>query len=128
MLVQEIMKTEVITLPQNATIANALQLLQDHRIRHIPIVNDNNEVIGIVSDRDVRDASPSVLLKNDSIEQNELENEIKMIMTTPVITIHPLDFVEEIARVFYDKEIACLPVVNKNKLVGIVTERICYIR
>ncbi|WP_068674762.1 acetoin utilization AcuB family protein [Oceanobacillus sp. Castelsardo] len=123
MLVEEIMKTEVITLPPNATIASALQLLQEHRIRHIPIVNRNNEVIGIVSDRDVRDASPSVFIKNESTEHSELDNEIKMIMSTPVITIHPLDFVEEIARVFYDKEIACLPVVNENKLVGIVTEK-----
>lgn len=44
-------------------------------------------------------------------------------MTSPVITIHPMDFVEEIAYIFYDKEIACLPVVSRNKLVGVVTEK-----
>ncbi|RKQ30540.1 acetoin utilization AcuB family protein [Oceanobacillus halophilus] len=121
MLVEEIMKTEVITLPPTATIAEALQLLQDNKIRHIPIVNDDYHVIGIVSDRDVRDASPSILL--DVSDNQELENEIQTIMSSPVITIHPLDFVEEIARVFYDKEIASLPVVSNNKLVGIVTEK-----
>lgn len=122
MLVEEIMTRDVITLPPTATIREALQLLRDHHIRHIPIVNEEFEVIGIVSDRDVRDASPSTLLKLED-KSNELENEIQMIMSTPVITVHPLDFVEEIARVFYEKEIACLPVVNDNKLIGIVTEK-----
>ncbi|MYL59256.1 CBS domain-containing protein, partial [Virgibacillus halodenitrificans] len=122
MLVEEIMKTSVVTLPPTATIAEALQLLQKHRIRHIPIVNEEYQVIGIVSDRDVRDASPSVFDTNSISE--ELENEIQTIMSTPVITIHPLDFVEEIARVFYDEEFAALPVVrDNNKLVGIVTEK-----
>ncbi|HLR51267.1 MAG TPA: acetoin utilization AcuB family protein [Candidatus Avamphibacillus sp.] len=121
MLVEQIMKTEVVTLPPTATIAEALQLLQKHRIRHIPIVNKNNNVIGIVSDRDVRDASPSIF-ETDS-EKLELQYEINTIMSQPVVTIHPLDFVEEIAKIFYDKEFASLPVVQNNQLVGMVTEK-----
>ncbi|MFB4166758.1 acetoin utilization AcuB family protein [Virgibacillus sp. JSM 102003] len=121
MLVEEIMKKEVITLTKTATIAEALKLLHENRIRHIPIVDDNYYVIGIVSDRDVRDASPSIL--NQDADQSELENEIQSIMTQDVITVHPLDFVEEIARVFYDEEFACLPVVRENKLVGMITEK-----
>ncbi|WP_156291543.1 acetoin utilization AcuB family protein [Oceanobacillus salinisoli] len=121
MLVEDIMKTKVISLPPTATIAKTLRLLQKHRIRHIPIVNEENEVIGIVSDRDVRDASPSILLEDS--DSKELDNEIQTIMSSPVITIHPLDFVEEIARIFYDKEIASLPVVKDNKLVGMITEK-----
>lgn len=70
MLVEEIMKTDVITLPPSATIAEALKMLQDHRIRHIPIVDEKMSVIGIVSDRDVRDASPSIFIKNS--DQSEL--------------------------------------------------------
>ncbi|MBP1947824.1 acetoin utilization AcuB family protein [Virgibacillus litoralis] len=121
MLVEEIMKKEIITLPKTASIAEALQLLHENRIRHIPIIDDNRCVIGIVSDRDVRDASPSILKKD--ADQSTLENEIQSIMTQDVITVHPLDFVEEIARVFYDEAFACLPVVRENKLVGIITER-----
>ncbi|HLS08211.1 CBS domain-containing protein, partial [Lentibacillus sp.] len=60
MLVEKVMKTEVTTLPPTATIVEALRLLQENHIRHIPIVDDEKQVIGIVSDRDVRDASPSV--------------------------------------------------------------------
>ncbi|TQS75445.1 CBS domain-containing protein [Ornithinibacillus gellani] len=121
MLVEEIMKTDVITLPPTATIAEALQLLQEHRIRHIPIVDEEHQVIGIVSDRDVRDASPSIFEKN--ADNMELHREIQHIMSSPVITVHPLDFVEEIAKIFYDEEFAALPVIQNNKLVGIITEK-----
>jgi acetoin utilization protein AcuB len=122
MLVEEIMKTDMVTLPPQASIKEALELLQKHRIRHIPIVDENYSIIGIVSDRDVRDASPSIFEKD--ADSAELDNEIRSIMSSPVTTIHPLDFVEEIARIFYEKEFAALPVVrNNNELVGIITEK-----
>ncbi|GGD17209.1 acetoin utilization AcuB family protein [Pontibacillus salipaludis] len=121
MLVEEVMKTEVISLKADETIETALKLLNDHHIRHIPIVDEHNHVIGIVSDRDVRDASPSVF----QIEQDKeaLQNKLESIMSSPVITAHPLDFVEEIASIFYEHEIACVPVTKANKLVGIITEK-----
>ncbi|QTN00099.1 CBS domain-containing protein [Sediminibacillus dalangtanensis] len=121
MLVEEIMKTEVITLTPNATIAEALHILNEHPIRHIPIVNSEKQVVGIVSDRDVRDASPSIF-QQDNVS-DELHNSIHSIMSTPVVTVHPLDFVEEIAAIFYEQEFACVPVVRENRLVGIVTEK-----
>ncbi|WP_099158794.1 acetoin utilization AcuB family protein [Virgibacillus ndiopensis] len=121
MQVEKIMNTRVITLSPKATIAEALQLLHEHRIRHIPIINSDRSVIGIVSDRDVRDASPSIFSKDT--DQNVLQNEIQSIMSTPVVTVHPLDFVEEIAGIFYEEEFACLPVVSNDKLIGVVTEK-----
>ncbi|MCF3943295.1 acetoin utilization AcuB family protein [Oceanobacillus alkalisoli] len=121
MLVESIMNTEVITLPPTATIEEALRLLKENKIRHIPIVDKANQVIGIVSDRDVRDAMPSSFLKD--ADRQELQNEIQTIMTYPVVTVHPLDFVEEIARIFYEKEFACVPVVQNDELVGMVTEK-----
>lgn len=120
MLVEEIMIKDVITLSPDSTIKEALKVLQDNKIRHIPIVEDGH-VVGIVSDRDVRDASPSILLEDT--DTKELDSQIRQIMSQPVFTVHPLDFVEEIAKVFYEKEIACLPVVKNGKLVGIVTEK-----
>ncbi|WP_010532357.1 acetoin utilization AcuB family protein [Lentibacillus jeotgali] len=121
MLVEEVMTTEVTTLPPTATIAEALQLLQKYHIRHIPIVDNKKQVIGIVSDRDVRDASPSIF--DDHIEHQALNNEIHTIMSHPVTTVHPLDFIEEIAQVFYNEEFACLPVVRDNQLIGVITEK-----
>ncbi|WP_404453658.1 acetoin utilization AcuB family protein [Virgibacillus necropolis] len=121
MLVEEIMNTNVISLPPSATIAEALKLLQKNRIRHIPIIDEHTQVIGIVSDRDVRDASPSIF--HTKSEENVLQNEIQTIMSHPVVTVHPLDFVEEVAGIFYDEEFACVPVVSDYKLVGMVTEK-----
>lgn len=121
MLVEEIMNTEVITLPPTATIEEALRLFKKHHIRHIPIVDHDKHVIGIVSDRDVRDASPSIFDKET--DPKELKNELQTIMSHPVYTIHPLDFVEEIASIFYEQEFACLPVTKEEKLVGVVTEK-----
>ncbi|WP_085509123.1 acetoin utilization AcuB family protein [Thalassobacillus devorans] len=120
MLVEEIMKTDVITMKPTETIGKALQLLNEHHIRHLPIVDENNYVIGIVSDRDVRDASPSIF---DDSEAEEFENEIQTIMSHPVITVHPLDFVEEVASIFYEHEIACVPVTKEERLIGIITEK-----
>ncbi|MEN2769169.1 acetoin utilization AcuB family protein [Ornithinibacillus xuwenensis] len=121
MHVEAIMNRTVITLRANETIATAHQLLSGNKIRHIPIVDDDYSVIGIVSDRDVRDANPSILTEKQ--DKSILEKEIHTIMSSPVITVHPLDFVEEVARIFYDREIACLPVVSNNKLVGVITEK-----
>ncbi|UOR11908.1 acetoin utilization AcuB family protein [Halobacillus amylolyticus] len=121
MLVEEIMNKDVITLSPNDGIETALKLLNEHHIRHIPIVDQQNCVVGIVSDRDVRDASPSIF---DAPEQpGQLKNPIESIMTTPVTTVHPLDFVEEVAGIFYEQEIACVPVTRNDELVGIITEK-----
>lgn len=121
MLVEEIMNTNVISITSTTSIAHALKLLQKHKIRHLPVIDNENKVIGIVSDRDVRDASPSIIDENADV--SILDKEIASIMTTPVITVHPLDFVEEIAQIFYDQEFASVPVVSNKKLVGMVTEK-----
>ncbi len=123
MIVEEIMKTNVITLTQNHSINDAYKLMLHHKIRHLPIVNENKgkKLLGIISDRDIRDALPSVLI--DSNEQrNVLEKPIKMIMKTNIITGHPLDFVEEIGLVFYKHRISCLPIIKEDRLVGILTK------
>src|SRR5699024_4268701 len=121
MLVEEIMNKNVITLSPDSTIMEALQYIHDDQIRHFPIVDKNNCVVGIVSDPDVRDVSPSIF---DVASSNEnLNKKISTIMSTPAITVHPLDFVEEIARVFYEKGFSSLPVVEYDKLVGLITDK-----
>ncbi|MGF2617420.1 CBS domain-containing protein [Rossellomorea vietnamensis] len=120
MIVEEIMITEVETLRADDTIEQAIKTMRDKKVRHIPIVDENMAVIGIVSDRDVKDGTPSIFQKDKAAE--ELQNPLKLIMKTNVITGHPLDFVEEAAALFYEHHIGCLPIVKENKLVGIITE------
>jgi acetoin utilization protein AcuB len=120
MIVEEIMKKNVTTLFPEDTITEAIKLMADKKIRHIPIVNSEHAVVGLVSDRDIKDAAPSIFHWDE--HKGELEKPVKSIMTTDVITGHPLDFVEEVSAVFYEHNISCLPIIKDKKLVGIVTE------
>ncbi|MGG6433581.1 acetoin utilization AcuB family protein [Anoxybacillus sp. D401a] len=120
MIVEQMMKTDVIALKPSNTIADALSIVKQKNIRHLPIVDDEQHVIGIVTDRDLRDASPSIFHANEHLE--DLQKPLSTIMKTNVITGHPLDFVEEVAALFYEHRISCMPIVKEKKLVGIITE------
>ena len=78
MIVEEIMNRNTTTLSPKDTIETALRTLAEKGIRHIPIVNNEHEVVGIISDRDVRDACPSILDKPvsmDSLQQPSVSPE-----------------------------------------------------
>ncbi|MGG4488693.1 acetoin utilization AcuB family protein [Metabacillus idriensis] len=120
MIVEQIMKKDIVTLTPDATIAEAIKKMAEHRIRHILIVAENDMLAGIVTDRDIKDASPSIFQLSENKET--LNTPLKSIMKTDAITGHPLDFVEEISSIFYEHKIGCLPIIKHGKLVGIVTE------
>lgn len=120
MIVEEIMKKFVTTLSPEDTISTAIKIMDDKKIRHIPIVDAHQHVIGLISDRDIRDAKPSIL--DFTNQDKNLDTPVKEIMVKDVITGHPLDFVEEISAVFSQHRIGCLPIETNGKLVGIITE------
>ncbi|MEH7524122.1 acetoin utilization AcuB family protein [Bacillus sp. JJ1503] len=121
MIVEEIMWTEVVALSKDDSIAKAIKLMNEKKIRHLPIIDENQRLIGLVTDRDIRDATPSILFETEKFKEL-LQNPLKMIMKTDIITGHPLDFVEEISAILYEHRIGCLPILKDDKLVGIVTE------
>lgn len=121
MLVSDIMQTKIVTITPEETIRSAMVLLLQHRFRHLPVMNANGKLAGIVSDRDLRNALPSKL----KIEEEDIEllnTPITSIMTPDVICCHPLDFVDDVAYTFYQERISCLPVLQDGEMVGIVTE------
>ncbi|OIJ10915.1 acetoin utilization protein AcuB [Anaerobacillus arseniciselenatis] len=120
MIVEQIMKRNVFSIDITTTIQQAIDLMDNNRIRHLPVINEKKELIGIVSDRDIRDARPSIF-DTDKHEDYFLKP-VSKIMVTNVITGHPLDFVEDISSIFYEHHIGCLPIEEDNKLVGIITE------
>ncbi|ARU63370.1 acetoin utilization protein AcuB [Tumebacillus avium] len=121
MLVEQIMTRDVVTLSPDNTLQEALDISRRHRVRHLPVVKDGN-LVGLISDRDLRAAAPSILDKagDDSIL---CDVRVEQLMVKEVITAHPLDFAEDAASQIYKHFIGCLPVVTQDKLVGIVTER-----
>jgi acetoin utilization protein AcuB len=120
MIVEEIMKTNVAVLFPTNTIADAITLMESEHIRQIPIVNKENHLVGLVTVARIREATPSIFRANEHPE--DLKKTIDTIMEKDVITGHPLDFVEEVAALFYEHKISCIPIINNRKLVGIVTE------
>jgi acetoin utilization protein AcuB len=123
MLVEEIMTKNVITLQPADTIETAYKVMVQHTIRHLPIVNDHHQLVGIISDRDIRDAAPSIFHQEFSL--SIFQEPIEKIMVQHVFTCHPLDCVEEVSTIFFEQKISCLPVVNGGKLNGLLTGSDC---
>lgn len=117
MIIENIMHKDLHTLTPNHTIQDAMKMMKDYRIRHIPIVGDHQDLKGILSDRDIKEVTPQT---NDG--NQFLSIPLKEIMTTNPITGHPLDFVEDAAIIFYEQRIGALPIVRNGKLCGMITE------
>ncbi|MCJ8009587.1 acetoin utilization AcuB family protein [Lederbergia wuyishanensis] len=119
MIVEQIMTKDVITLSPEDSIRTAIHLMREKNIRHLPLLNSEKKMIGLVTDRDIKSATP-VFSESDKLHE-QLEMPLSTIMTTNIITGHPLDFVEEVAVIFYDHKIGCLPILQNGELVGIIT-------
>lgn len=120
MIVEEIMKTDVAVLFPADTIADAIRLMDKRKIRHIPIVDQDWHLQGLITVAKISEATPSIFHANEHPE--DLKKPLETIMEKNVITGHPLDFVEETAGLFYEHKISCIPIIHDGKLVGIVTE------
>ena len=120
MIIEEIMKTDVAVLFPADTIADAIRLMDKRKIRHIPIIDQEWHLQGLITVAKIREATPSIFHANEHPE--DLKKPLETIMEKNVITGHPLDFVEEAAGLFYEHKISCIPIIHDGKLVGIVTE------
>src|ERR671926_1242240 len=116
--VRDSMTRDVVTLGPDSSAAEAWGVCQELRITHLPIV-EAGRLVGLVSDRDLRDISPP---RGSGGERDTLAwVSLRDVMSTNLITIHPLDTIEHAAREIYDRKIGCLPVVAEGELVGIIT-------
>jgi len=123
MLVKNWMSKEVITVDADDTMQNAIYILQEQNIKMLPVMDDAN-LVGIITDRDLKKASPSDATTLDMHELLFLISKIKVrdLMKEPVFTARPDDTVEEAAALLLEKKISGLPVIDENnRLVGIIT-------
>jgi acetoin utilization protein AcuB len=123
MLVNKRMTRDPVAVSPRHSLADALRLTRERRIRHLPVV-DGGEVVGMVSDRDVRTALPSPLTEPDEQRVAFLERTpVSAVMRAPVSTIGPLDTVEDAAKEMRRTRIGALPVVDAHgALLGILSE------
>lgn len=125
MIIKDWMTKDVITVDPEASMMRAAKLMKEKGIRRLPVVDDKGKLVGILSDRDVKEASPSKATTLDVHELYYLLSEIKVkdIMSTKLITISPEESVEKAAILMMDHKIGGLPVVDKaGKLVGVITQ------
>lgn len=126
MLIKDWMSTPVITVGPDESMMKASKLLKDKNIRRLPVVDDKGKLIGILSDRDIKEASPSKATTLDVHELYYLLSEIKVrdIMTKNPVRLKPDDSVEKAAVLLSEKALGGLPIVDDNdSVVGIITEK-----
>jgi CBS domain-containing protein len=123
-LVQEWMTSTPVTITADVTLPDAHALMKQYAIRRLPVVDESNKLIGIISMSDVLEAQPSDATTLSIYELNYLIAKLTVakIMTKAVITVSPGTTIAQAARIMRDKKIGGLPVVDKNQLVGIITE------
>ena len=124
MLISHWMTKDVITVTPDTSMMKASKLLKTHSIRRLPVVDEGGRILGIVSDRDIKEASPSKATTLDVHELYYLLAEIKIrdIMTRNPVALHPGDTVEHAAMLMIEKNFGGLPVVDDDaKVVGIMT-------
>ena len=116
--VRDAMTRDVVTVGSEESAARAWGLCRERNIRHLPVV-EGGRLVGIVSDRDLRDLSPP---RDTADQENTLGwVQIRDMMSTGVVTAHPLDTIEHAAKVIYENRFNCLPVVADDEIVGIIT-------
>ncbi len=123
MLVGERMSRPVISVQPDMPVQDALALFRKEHIRRAPVIKDG-KMVGIVSDKDLLNASPSPVTSLSVWEINYLISKIKVseVMTRKVITVKTDTPIEEAARVMADNKFGGLPVVDGGHVVGIITE------
>ncbi|OGP89304.1 MAG: hypothetical protein A2157_10375 [Deltaproteobacteria bacterium RBG_16_47_11] len=124
--IKEMMRKNPITINSDASFYEARALIRDKGIRHLPVVDREGHLVGLVTDRDIREAAPSVATTLSVHELHYLLGKLKVsAFMTPkdkLITISSATMIEEAVQLMHDHKIGCLPVVDGNKLVGLITE------
>ena len=123
MLIGERMSKPVITIPPDMPISDALNLMKKEQIRRVPVVK-NGKLAGIVSDKDLLNASPSPVTTLSIWEMNYLLSKITVseVMSKNVMTVTEDTPIEQAARIMADNKIGGLPVMRDGHVVGIITE------
>jgi acetoin utilization protein AcuB len=124
MLVEERMTSPAITIGPDVGVQDALAMMRREKVRRFPVIDRHGNLIGIISESDLLNAAPSDATSLSIWEINYLLSKLTIdkVMTKNVITITRDTPIEEAARIMADNKVGGLPVVDGNKVVGIVTE------
>ena len=111
MLVSKIMSANPVTISPDKQVGQALKLMQKHNIRHLPVVK-NDRMVGWITSRDLREVLLASMLEKITVAD---------VMLSSPITVTPETQVEEAARLIYEHKIGGVPVLEGDRLVGVIT-------
>jgi acetoin utilization protein AcuB len=123
--VEERMNPAPLTIRPTAKVGEAARLMREARVRHLPVLDGGNRLVGIVTDRDLRQVilDPRLQERLGAQLADVLETlTVRDVMTWAVITVRPETAIRDAARLLHQRKIGALPVVKNDRLVGILTE------
>jgi CBS domain-containing protein len=126
MRVKDLMSRQVVTIGASDSCLEAVARMHQARVRHLPVVNNEGMLVGVVTDRDLRHHlfSPHVYKDLGVISMDVLLKAVPVaeIMSTDVITVSPDDNLVDAARSMLEEKVGSLPVIEGGRAVGIITE------
>jgi CBS domain-containing membrane protein len=122
--VADLMTTDLFTLFEDDNITLAEEMMKWRNIRHIPVINDKNEIVGLITSRDILKISVSTLAGISQKDQRMLHDRIqaKDVMQKKILTIPMKTPLYTAAKLLSSNKVGCLPIIGNGKLVGIITE------
>lgn len=120
--VEDMMTRNPHTLTRSHSLSDAKSTMEALDIRHIPVVDPDRKLLGIVTQRDVLAAQDSSLQNSTSPDTYTLSAPLNDVMHTNIMTVEPKAGLKESAIYMQKRKVGCLPVVHKGELVGIITD------
>jgi len=123
MHVGRIMRKDLVTIPPDTSLIKARDIIKEKLIEHLLVVDKDGKLVGIVSDRDVKQtwASPATTLSAHELNYLLKQLTVDTIMVKKIISVTPGTTIERAGRIMQDNRISALPVMEHGKLVGIIT-------
>lgn len=121
-LAEDVMSSPAVSLPSDASLTETQHLFRERRFRHVPVINDQGQVMGIVSDRDIwrRAADPALSQFSNAVDP--ALTTIVQCMSHPVLVADPDTEIRGIARVMLEEHVGAMPIVSQTgRLLGIIT-------
>jgi acetoin utilization protein AcuB len=124
MLVKDRMTSDPVTITTDTSLKDALELVRSKPFRHLPVLDENDRLVGIVTEKSLVYASPipTTTLSVFEVDYILSRTKVGQVIQGAVVTVGPDLPIEEAARVMIDHRIGCLPVVEDEKLVGIISD------
>lgn len=124
MKVKDYMTRNVITVKEEDSLLQARNSMKKNQIRHLPVLNDEGKLVGIITFSDIMGYTPSQAISMNFWEMMDIisRKKVKDAMTIAPATVIPDMPIEDVATLFREEKVGMLPVIEENQLVGIITD------